>query len=395
VTVTEVEGATSQGWKNPACWSNNNCDFLRFFLATLVIFSHSFALLSGTDNTEPLMILTRQLPSGALAVDGFFILSGLLVTHSLMRSRGALDYLRKRAKRIYPGFTVAVLLCAFVVGPLAARDPHIPFQPGQIAATVRAVVTLMGDFQRYAFLDNPFKHSANGSLWSISYEAWCYVGVMLLGLTGWLNRRTVLGIFIVSVAASVVFEVWNLDPHAGRLELAFGSPASWARLLPFYLSGVTFYLYRESLPFSGVLAALSAAGLVVGTVVPHGLAAALPTFGAYLLFWLAFHPRIPFHRWARRGDFSYGIYLYAFPIQQLIVKFWLPHLRPLILFAISAPLAIGAGVASWHLVEKRFLRQREARRREASWAPTRDEEAPGLARPPSFDPILAQPRTDK
>jgi peptidoglycan/LPS O-acetylase OafA/YrhL len=350
-----------RGWRDPACWRKNNCDFLRFFLASLVIFAHSFVMLSGTDRTEPLMILTGQLPSGALAVDGFFILSGLLVTSSLVRSRGTLDFLGKRARRIYPGFALAVLVGAFIVGPVAASDPRIPFAPGEIARTMQAIVTLKGDFQQYAFLDNPFPKSLNGSLWTISYEAWCYVGVMLLGLCGLLKRRTVLAIFILSIAVSVVWEAMHPAVGVGFLGRIFGWPENWARLIPYYLSGVTFYLYRDRLPFSGRLAAASALALVVGAVVPHGLAVALPTFGAYLLFWIAFHPRLPLHDWAKRGDFSYGIYLYAFPIQQLLVKFWRPHLSPLLLFAISTPLAIAAGAASWHLVEKRFLHRGDAR----------------------------------
>lgn len=370
-------GATGQGWRDPACWKNNNCDFLRFFLATLVIFAHSFVLLSGTDNTEPLMILTGQLPSGALAVDGFFIMSGLLVTSSLARSRGALDFVAKRARRIYPGFTVAVLFGAFIVGPLAARDPTIPFQPGELARIARGIVTLSGDFQTYAFVDNPLAKTVNGSLWSISYEAWCYVGVLLLGLAGWLERRVVLAIFTFAIAVSLVFAVKHPALGVGVLGRIFGWPENWARLLPFYLSGVIFYLYRESLPYSGRLAAASALTLVVGAVVPHGLIVALPTAGAYLLFWLAFHPRPTFHGWARKGDFSYGIYLYAFPIQQVLVAFFRPHLRPLLLFAIATPLAMAAGMASWHLVEKRFLVR--ARGRGAARLP-RPARTPTLAR---------------
>jgi peptidoglycan/LPS O-acetylase OafA/YrhL len=346
-------------WSAPDALARNNFDFLRFALAALVIFSHSFALLGPGDATEPLARLTRgQLPSGHLAVDFFFVISGFLITHSALRSRSLLDYLRKRAARIYPGFLLAALFCFLVVAPLAGH------RPASITPLAAGILSLRGYEPGSIFTANPYPNTLNGSLWSISYEAWCYVGVALLAATSLLARRhLLLAVFIASLAGSTLFAVYQLRPGAGILGVIFGSPRLWARLLPCYLAGMVFYLHRDRIPFSSNLALACAIALVVGARIPHALTSLVPTAATYLLFYFAFHPAIRLDRWARRGDFSYGIYLYAFPIQQLLILY-IPSLRaspllygPLLLFALALPLSIAFGAVNWHLAEKHFVRR--------------------------------------
>ena len=343
------------GWADASSLQRNNFDFLRFALASLVIFSHSFALLSGTDATEPLMRLTRgQVCSGELAVDWFFVISGFLITHSWLRGRGTWDFFRKRALRIYPAFVVAMIVCAAVVAPLALDDPADAFTRGQLVEFARGAVTLSGYHHELTFPRNPLS-AVNGSTWSISFEAWCYVGLVLLGLTGLLRRRRfILAVFAVLILVSLVFLVFELHPGGKWFRVIFGSPRTWARLLPYYLAGVVFYLFNDRIPHSNRLAAICAACLAAAPLIPYGVAVALPVAGTYVLFWFAFHPRVRLERWAARGDFSYGIYLYAFPIQQLLIH-WIPALRPLELFALAMPLSAACGMMSWHAVEKWFL----------------------------------------
>jgi hypothetical protein len=100
---------------------SNNFDFCRFWLAVLVIFSHSFALAEGDERHELMGLLTsRQLSSGRFAVCCFFAISGFLISHSWLRSTTAMSFLWKRIKRIYPAFVVAVVLGAFVISPIAS-----------------------------------------------------------------------------------------------------------------------------------------------------------------------------------------------------------------------------------------------------------------------------------
>src|SRR4051794_5607980 len=102
----------------------NNIDFLRFYLAAVVIFSHSYPMLWGSNNREPVSLATRgQRTGGELAVDGFFILSGFLIARSWMSSRGLGDYLRRRALRIYPGFLGAIAFSALIAAPRLQDSP--------------------------------------------------------------------------------------------------------------------------------------------------------------------------------------------------------------------------------------------------------------------------------
>lgn len=352
----------------------NNLNFIRFTLATLVIYAHSYALLAGSDDPEPLMRLTGgQMTFGALAVNFFFVVSGFLITHSYLNSRGPWVYLSKRVRRIHPGFIAASVVSALVVAPLATPPGFEPVTP--VAGAVRGspwsvehVVDVLVDavtlhYQEVPgpFAGNPFPGVVNGSLWTIKYEFWCYIGIMLLGLTGLLRQRLfILAAFAASVVIGVAFLVLDARPGAGFLGPIFGSPRLWSRLLPYYLAGTAFYLYRDSIPVSRALLAVGAAALVVGAVVPHGMAAVMPVFGTYILFVLAFAPS-RLSAFGRSADFSYGIYLYAFPIQQALVALLGREVHPLVLFACSMPPSVLAGAVSWHLVEKHFLRRRQAR----------------------------------
>lgn len=342
-------------WKDPEALRSNNFDFLRFALASLVIFSHSFALIHGSDDSEPLMRLTHGgIHSGALAVNWFFVISGFLITYSYLRGRGFLDFFRKRALRIYPGFIAAVLFCAFMVAPFVAADPWATLSKSQMVQVLKSCLFLQSYKAPSTFPDNPI-HALNGSLWSISYEWWCYVGVALLGVAGLLKyRRLVLGLFVGSMAFSLAFSVLDLNPGGSILGVIFGAPRFWARLLPYYLAGMVFCLYKDDIAYSWKAAVVAGLVLVASVFVPHALVITLPIAGTYILFWIAFNGWFRVPHWASHGDFSYGIYLYAFPLQQLLL-YWIPSLTPLRLLALSLPVSVFFGFLSWHLVERRFM----------------------------------------
>lgn len=185
---------------------------------------------------------------------------------------------------------------------------------------------------------------------------------MLLGLSTVLGKRSwILGLFVASLFAQFLFAYTGIRPGGKILGLIFGSPRVWARMLPVYLAGVVAYLYRERLTLNRTGMIVCLAGLAVAARIPYGLGFAMPTLGTYLLLWLAFTSDWKWHNAAAFGDFSYGVYLYAFPIQQLIMH-WIGHpTSPWTLFALASPLTLLAGILSWHLVEKRFLKKTHAR----------------------------------
>jgi peptidoglycan/LPS O-acetylase OafA/YrhL len=147
-----------------------------------------------------------------------------------------------------------------------------------------------------------------------------------------------------------------------ELGKVFGPPQIWARMLPLYLAGVVFYLFRDRIPLRGWIAGVSLACLLAASFFYSGWTLLFPLAGTYLCFWFAFTPLVRLQRFGRFGDFSYGTYLYAFPVEQLIMR-WFGHpVAPALLFACATPPTLAIAVASWYAVERHFLAP--ARRKE-------------------------------
>jgi peptidoglycan/LPS O-acetylase OafA/YrhL len=200
-----------------------------------------------------------------------------------------------------------------------------------------------------AFSKNPYPTEVNGSIWTIRVEFECYIGLMILGVCGLLSRRKLMaGIFLGMVLVGVVFSAFQLQIRG----------STWSRLLPMYLAGVVAYLFRGEIRYTWRGGLACVAGLSVACLVPFAWAALFPFAGTYLLFWIAFNPFVRAHHAAKFGDFSYGTYLYAFPVQQMIMEAWGKPLNPYFLFLLAVPLTLAVAVASWYVVERPFLRPR-------------------------------------
>jgi peptidoglycan/LPS O-acetylase OafA/YrhL len=192
----------------------------------------------------------------------------------------------------------------------------------------------------------------NGALWSIPYEFWCYLAVLGAGVFGLLKRRLWLAIgFAIVIAAHVVFDASGKKPGFGYVGVIFGWPYLWSRMLPFFLAGTLVYLYRDRIPRSWPAAVGGVLALVlVAHFAPIACDVLQPIVIPYAALCVAFaRGSLPV---ARFGDFSYGTYLYAFPVQQLLVAtswFAFPAY-----VAAAMVLSLAAGAASWHGVEKWF-----------------------------------------
>lgn len=342
----------------PQSHPGNHFDTLRVLFASFVVFSHSYALGVGSEATEPIAYLSARLfdqhvTLGELAVDGFFVISGFLIAKSWERRRSTLDFLSKRVRRIYPGFVVAALIGSYLIPYVAVSAPD--WQHGDLWDFVARTLRLRDRGHPLAFAENAYPHVTNGSLWSIQYEFWCYLGVAVLGLSGVLARRRLLvALFIASLFAAYLFAFAGWRPSGGMLGELLGYPPAWARLLPFYLAGVVAYRYRDLIPYSKEGALLAVVTTLLMGWVDYSWSFVLPLTWAYLIFFAAFLDKRPIAATAY-GDCSYGTYLYAFPIQQLCVMAAGGHMHPLALFTFSLPLSLVAGFISWHAVERWFV----------------------------------------
>jgi peptidoglycan/LPS O-acetylase OafA/YrhL len=310
---------------------NNAFGFLRLSLAILVIFSHSFHL--GGFGIDRLAAFTEgRYAIGSLAVAMFFVLSGFLICRSASTSRSVPRFLWHRFLRIFPGYWVCLVVCACVFAPLMAFVEFGTFTSVFSASwnspqsfmirnagffhlnefSISGILFIRPNSIAGVLSHNPVPGIFNGSLWSMPFEVSCYLAVAALAAVGVLRRARfiVLGLF-AGLWCLYAFDCLNPDGF-GR---CFPSPGMklLVMLCLFFSAGCVCFLYREKIPHSTAAFVISLVALAVSLPLSvFGLVA--PVAMTYAFLWLAF--TLPFGRFDTKGDFSYGTYIYAFPVQQ-------------------------------------------------------------------------------
>jgi len=334
---------------------DNNIQLLRLLSAAGVIAFHSYVF-TGHIAEDPVYRATSDTNFGALGVRCFFVMSGLLVTQSWLRRPRLPAFAAARVLRIYPALFAAVALTIILAGisaPLSWKqflfDPvTIDFAWGNALAW-HARYALPG-----AFPDNIFAGGSNGSLWTLPIELRLYVGLAIAGLAGLLARRALWAAVLAALVAIFVArpEWLPLEPEIATVrELAL-----------LFALGSLAYVWRSTLPLS-LAAALGGIAFYLWNPwgMGHGVTATLVL--AYTVLVLAYHPWLKWPAFNRVGDYSYGLYVYAFPLQQTLIA-RLPGLNPPELFAVSFLVTLALAMASWHGLEKPALGLR-ARLRES------------------------------
>jgi peptidoglycan/LPS O-acetylase OafA/YrhL len=350
----------------------NNFDCLRLVLATLVIFSHSY-LLTGQPENEPVARFTQgPYTLGHLAVDGFFAISGFLITQSWLGNPRLVPYLKKRVLRIYPGFIAATLFCVFIAAPLLADSMPGYFSLFSLRRFTLRLLFLQGIVVPAAVFTHLPHVGVNGSLWTIYYEFLCYLFVPVFAWLGLLARRGwVLALFLACYAAYAGL----LGGLGNVIEARVGVVV---QQLMFFLSGMVLYLWRDKISPSHRTGVLCLAVLAIAIVLGHP-DNVTPFLIAPLVIWAAFTPLIKLHHVAKHGDFSYGIYLYAYPLQQLLVRSGMR--QPVALFFAALPLTVVLAVLSWRWIEGPALRLKNAKIWNSGMTPANKAEPPLGPRP--------------
>ncbi|HEX8076365.1 MAG TPA: acyltransferase, partial [Chthoniobacterales bacterium] len=366
---------------------NNAFGFLRLLLAVLVIFSHSFVL--GGFGIDPLEALTnRRHTLGLMAVGMFFVLSGFLITRSAAGGASVPRFLWHRFLRIFPGYWACLIVCGCIFAPYVAYveygtffgiftaprtspQAYILHNAGLFHANGFSVLGVLNIFpQSIAGLlsRNPYPYQINGSLWTLPFEFGCYLSVALLTLVGVIRRArfVVVGLF----AGLWSLHAYNyLSPSSFSKTFPYGGLTLVIPLCLFFSVGSLAFLYREKIRSSTWAFVGSLVVLVVS--VPLGvLGVTAPLFMSYAFLWLAFN--LPFSRFDAKGDYSYGTYIYAFPVQQGLALAgvhedgWLAYFgSSLVIVAMLAFLSyrlVEAPCLSWkNLKVGDFLRRRKAR----------------------------------
>jgi peptidoglycan/LPS O-acetylase OafA/YrhL len=191
------------------------------------------------------------------------------------------------------------------------------------------------------------------------YEFSCYLAVAALGLAGALRRRGI--VLLVFLACFIVYAMQIqlvIEIPGSRLTRLYCYPGFWPRLSTCFFSGALFYLYRDRITYSFRGVAIACIGLTVLAAIPwlNCLPLAVPLLGSFVFFYPGFLPIRQLHGFARRGDLSYGMYLYAFPVQQLAMMYLGPGLHPLVLFLIATAFTAVLAALSWLFVEQPFMK---------------------------------------
>jgi peptidoglycan/LPS O-acetylase OafA/YrhL len=331
----------------------NHFDLLRFLAATLVLVSHAFPLTIGSMQAEPLGILTEhRLTMGRVAVLIFFVVSGFLIAGSWDNRKVLSRFLSARVLRIFPGL-IAVLLLSVLVGALITTD-RSGYWSSAISYFFKNLTLYRGQNALAGVFEyNPLGPVVNGSLWTLLHEFVCYLVVAAVGVAGKLNRPYVLALWLGAVIVSV------LDPFSHYFLQPFFPLLSW------FVAGMLVYVYRDlvlpawvawsALPLTAIFLWFGLDLMLLGPLLAYALIQLVYVDG-------------PLTHFAKYGDVSYGMYIYAFPVQQFVVwqfntTVWWQNVL------LSLPLTLLLSALSWHYIEKRFI-GRKTKARAAAVAPS-------------------------
>jgi len=333
----------------------NSLNALRLLLAALVIVSHSWPL-SG-HHPEPEWGGANL---GTWAVFGFFAISGFLITRSRLSGRSTFDFYRARVLRILPGFVVALIVVAFGFAPLSQLfDPDASWHPiSSVTFVLRNLPLyppLLGQPEIVHTLSGtPFPGLWDGSLWTLFWEACCYLAIGLA--VSLLPRKAVP---LVVIALFVLLSLVSLAGAFGLVPL----PELVGRVIPMliaFAAGSLLFLFSDRFRANLLTAVVAVVALVV-----IGLLGMIPQLGAlplaYLLLTLG--NVLPFHGVGRSFDISYGVYIYAWPVQQTLALAFHPQLSVPVFILLSFVGTVPLAFLSCWLIERPALALKSRRPR--------------------------------
>lgn len=334
----------------------NKINALRLTCALIVLWSHSYPL-TGNKASEPvLLFLGGYGTGGEISVLVFFVISGFLISRSI-EGHDLTSYLVSRVLRILPALAVVILIQTIVIGPLVTTMTVTAYfrDPGFMKGLQELLIFNMNFRLPGVFSENPYPLIVNGSLWTLPAECAFYIVMPFLYLFGFLGRRT---ISLTTAALALLLQRCMLLGYSSTNFGGFlfkGVPAfvglDWA---VFFITGAALWKLRYEIPMSGGMAVICLCSLFcsAGTLTAQwALHLAVP----YLTLYLALASP-PLGRWLDRiGDLSYGVYIYAFLVQQTLMAAWGGAMKPTVLTLAALPVTLACAWVSWRTIESPAL----------------------------------------
>jgi peptidoglycan/LPS O-acetylase OafA/YrhL len=353
-----------------------NFDTLRLVAAAAVLLTHAYYVVDGGRLVEPFAKLYgSRFELGEIGVYVFFVISGFLITGSFTRRRSTSAYLVKRVLRIFPGLIVCAAICAFVLGAIFTTLPLHRYFDSRGPTHYFLFTSILWRTADWGLPGVNFSNSGagpivNGSVWTLGPEFCCYLAVAALGLIGLLRWGPAVRVFRVVrwplAVGTIVFLIGAHNAPERLFAHGLGNDLAWLALY-FAAGSLLFFVYQRWRPPTWAVVAC-ALGLVIdciavahfwptnstapGILEPDTLFALL---GSVVVIHIGTSTRWSLGNGARYGDMSYGIYLYGWPIEQVVRHLLGSAASPLGVFALALPAAATAGWFSWHLIEKRML----------------------------------------
>ena len=318
----------------------NNFTAIRLLLAMTVLVGHSFPI-TGNGSDPITMLILPHAWIGSIAVGGFFAVSGFLVSASI-QNRSLKDFAISRALRLYPAAIVYSLVAVLLIGPLASSvsiSQYFSAKPWNYLwnATLWEFMYNLP----HAFADRTFPGSTNGSLWTLPAELRCYIAVFILGFIGLFNTREIANTALISALVLIKMNFTEVP--------LFGGNARFEEPLMFFITGSLFWVNRDFIPMNWLICA----ALVVATFWYAGTGwywyFYMPAV-AYCILMATY--RLPHFDMDKFGDISYGVYIYAWPVQQLM---WSQGQNAYVNAALATMVVVPVAYASWRFVEKPAL----------------------------------------
>ena len=330
---------------------DNNFNLLRLIGACCVIFSHSFYI-TGNDAIEPVNAITHSaIEASAIGLVIFFFISGYFVTKSAYLSRSIQGFIKKRVFRIYPALIVCILLSVFVIGALftelstAAYFSNIETYKYLITASAVFVkMELPGVFQNTSF----FQHAFNSSLWTISLEIKLYLSlVLIIILSRMIDRQKIFKfipsiIFITSALLLLFYKhfdyTWQRNMNLITV-FYFGSfvySLSLSKRTMVYILLSSIVLYFATIPLKGTVNSEAFLWIIISAVTYL-----IGTFSKIKI--------------SLQTDISYGLYIYAFPVQQAVFYLLGYNTNVLLNLFLSFGITTLLALLSWKYIEKPFI----------------------------------------
>jgi peptidoglycan/LPS O-acetylase OafA/YrhL len=337
-----------------AGWRDNSFNLLRIIAAIAVLVSHAYPIAVGSGTTEPLEDILG-LSLGTLAVLTFFAISGYFISQSFQNKPSVIDFAIARGLRVFPGLLLVLLLTVFILGPIFTK-----FDLKEYFSNRETILYIPHNLRLWplqydlpgVFDENPTPKAINGSLWSLAYEVACYVMVAVVGTLGFASNSRRFAGFLIAYATFYLAALAVLRSHIDHLTILRNVHDL---SLPFVI-GMTLFHFREQIP----LRLTPLVVLIVSSTVSYGR----PWFHelfvltwAYGIFYLGFLKFKPLFAYNRLGDYSYGTYIYAYPVEQVIAALFKGSF-PIVIITLSLPSTILLAFLSWHLVEERALAKR-------------------------------------